>query len=583
VTRYVSSLASCALLAWLVLSLTAPSVAFAQQSDARMFPQTGYRIGDDAFWTYFQRRGGVRTFGYPVSNPFTLQGFRVQIFQRAVLQMQPNGTVGMANVLDDGMLPYTTINGSNFPGIDPAVTGRQPKVGEADYHAKALQFVKDNAPDTFQGQPVNFFKTFSGAVKMGEAFPDGGGSAGLLQGFDLEIWGLPTSKPTVDPNNNNFIYQRFQRGIMHYDAACICTQGLLLADYLKAVLTLHNLPQDLAQQASKSPFYGQVDPSKQGWLKRPGDLPNSDLTDSFLGEVATLASASQSAAAISVPSPPSSISPTTSVTATATATPTPGSGGNPTTTPAASPTATSTPPSTAQLPAPGVTPGKGLVFVDPGHGGKEIGASYAFDDGTRLIEKDLNLKVATKLIALLKDAGIGVATSRTTDAQVNTTRDLNNDTKINLTDDLQARVDGANAVKADILVSVHFNGIDDPTKKGTQTFYSEGRPFSSKSQDLATLVQASLMRNIGAAGYQTTDRGATTDSKILGQGSHYYLLGPESPTIRRPSEMPGMIGEPLFVTSADDAGALRQEKVLDAVARGYFEGIKAYFDKYPPK
>ena len=31
------------------------------------------------------------TFGYPVSNPFTLQGFRVQIFQRAILQQQPNG------------------------------------------------------------------------------------------------------------------------------------------------------------------------------------------------------------------------------------------------------------------------------------------------------------------------------------------------------------------------------------------------------------------------------------------------------------------------------------------------------------
>jgi N-acetylmuramoyl-L-alanine amidase len=152
-----------------------------------------------------------------------------------------------------------------------------------------------------------------------------------------------------------------------------------------------------------------------------------------------------------------------------------------------------------------------------------------------------------------------------------------------LTDDLQARVDGANAVKADILVAVHFNGIDDPTKKGTQTFYSEGRPFSSKSQDLASLVEASLLRNISATGYQAVDRGATSDSKILGQGSHYYLLGPESPTIRRASEMPGIIGEPLFVTNPEEAGALRQEKVLDAVARGYLEGIKAYFDKYPPK
>ena len=570
------SFSTCAVLCVLLLAFSTPAVALAQQADARLFPQTGYRVGDDAFWTYFRRRGGVRTFGYPVSNPFMLQGFKVQIFQRAVLQQQPNGSIGMANVLDDGMLPYTKINGSNFPGIDPDVVQKQPKVGEAEYHARALQFVKDNAPDSWQGKDVSFFKTFSGAVKMDEAFPDGAGNAGLLLGFDLEIWGLPTSKPTVDPSNSNFIYQRFQRGIMHYDATCKCTQGLLLADYLKSILTLHNLPQDLASQAQKSPFYGQVDPSKPGWLKRPGDLPSSDLTDSFLGEVATLSSASQSAATIS---PPASITPTASPT------PKPGSSGGtqtptPTATPSSSPSAT---PNTTPLPAPSVTSGKGVVFVDPGHGGKEIGASYRFDDGLTLIEKDLNLKVASRLIALLKEAGIGVATSRTTDAQVNDTRDLNNDTRVNLTDDLQARVDGANAVNADLLVAVHFNGINDPTKKGTQTFYSEGRSFSDKNKALAEMVQSSLMRNIRGAGYETADRGATTDSRILGQGSHYYLLGPESPTIKRASQMPGIIGEALFVTSQDDSQALRQDKVLEAIARGYLEAIKAYFEKYPPK
>ena len=124
------------------------------------------------------------------------------------------------------------------------------------------------------------------------------------------------------------------------------------------------------------------------------------------------------------------------------------------------------------------------------------------------------------------------------------------------------------------MISVHFNGIDDPSKKGTQTFYSEGRPFSEKNMALAELVQASLVRNIRGAGYETADRGATNDSRVLGQGSHYYLLGPESPTIRRPSEMPGIIGEALFLTSTEDAQALRQEKVLEGVARGYFEAIR---------
>ena len=223
------------------------------------------------------------------------------------------------------------------------------------------------------------------------------------------------------------------------------------------------------------------------------------------------------------------------------------------------------------------------MFVDAGHGGKEIGSSAKFSDGTVLAEKDLNLRVAMRLVALLREAGIGVSVSRTVDAQVNGTRDLNNDTKVNLTDDLQARVDAANAAKADLLISVHFNGIDDPSKKGTQTFYSEGRTFTEKNKALAELVQGALVRGIRGAGYETADRGATSDSRVLGQNNHYYLLGPESPTIRRPSEMPGIIGEALFLTSPEDAGAVRQEKVQEAIARAYFEAIDAFFKRYPPR
>jgi polysaccharide biosynthesis protein PslG len=41
---------------------------------------------------------------------------------------------------------------------------------------------------------------------------------------------------------------------MHYDKGCRCTQGLLLADYFKALLTGDLLPADLAAQAAGSPL-----------------------------------------------------------------------------------------------------------------------------------------------------------------------------------------------------------------------------------------------------------------------------------------------------------------------------------------
>src|SRR5688572_7148508 len=91
------------------------SVTHAQQ-DARYFAQTRQRIDNDQFWQFFRSRGSQRTFGYPVSGTFMLMGFPVQIFQRQIMQLTPDGRVVLMNLLDDGLLPYTAANGSNFPG-----------------------------------------------------------------------------------------------------------------------------------------------------------------------------------------------------------------------------------------------------------------------------------------------------------------------------------------------------------------------------------------------------------------------------------------------------------------------------------
>src|SRR6202171_4273870 len=79
--------------------------------DPGFFPATGYRIASPEVLAYFQHRGGVRTFGYPVSNEFPLLGQRVQIFQRQLLQLAPDGTVSTANILDPQILPIKRIDG----------------------------------------------------------------------------------------------------------------------------------------------------------------------------------------------------------------------------------------------------------------------------------------------------------------------------------------------------------------------------------------------------------------------------------------------------------------------------------------
>jgi N-acetylmuramoyl-L-alanine amidase len=152
---------------------------------------------------------------------------------------------------------------------------------------------------------------------------------------------------------------------------------------------------------------------------------------------------------------------------------------------------------------------------------------------------------------------------------------------VNLSDELQARIDLANSAGADLLVSIHFNGTTDSAVKGTQIFYSDGRPFTDRNKMLADLTDAAIVKALADAGFTARDRKGTSDRTILGGDSHYYLLGPRSDIIKRPSQMPAIIGEALYLTNPDEASALRQDRILDALAKGYCDGIKAYFARFP--
>jgi hypothetical protein len=260
----------------------APAVAH----DARFFNETRFRIDDDAVYAYFQARGMVQSFGFPVSRTFTFLGCSVQIFQRQIAQHCSGAPVQLMNVLDPEIFPYTRVNGSIFPGPDDTLKNSTPRVSDADYGSAIQKFVRDNAPDQYQGQPVNFGQTFFNSVSVQQANTSDPNIIGLL---DLEIWGAPISNPATDPGNSNFIYQRFQRGIMHYTAGQ-GTRGILLADYVKQILfgpTLPggasnpNLPVDLAQQAQGSKYFSQYCPGSTRWLCRPAALPDSDLTFAF--------------------------------------------------------------------------------------------------------------------------------------------------------------------------------------------------------------------------------------------------------------------------------------------------------------
>jgi len=141
--------------------------------------------------------------------------------------------------------------------------------------------VRKVAPNTWNGQSVGYFDLFNGTVPVEIAFAGQSPNPDLVTLLNLEIWGLPTSNPQPDPGNGGFIYQRFQRGIMHFRAEVPVTEGILVGDYFKSVITGKNLPPDLADDMRNSRFFGQYNSGAAKWLARPGALANTDLTGAF--------------------------------------------------------------------------------------------------------------------------------------------------------------------------------------------------------------------------------------------------------------------------------------------------------------
>src|SRR5689334_2046136 len=108
ITRVALCVAACALL--LVSGQLAPatSAATAPPTPAEAYSsKTGYGVTDLAIWSFVQQHGGLGTIGLPISNAFTLQGSKTQIFERSVIQVAPNGSASVLPLATPEILPLS--------------------------------------------------------------------------------------------------------------------------------------------------------------------------------------------------------------------------------------------------------------------------------------------------------------------------------------------------------------------------------------------------------------------------------------------------------------------------------------------
>ncbi|MBT3226123.1 MAG: AMIN domain-containing protein [Deltaproteobacteria bacterium] len=212
------------------------------------------------------------------------------------------------------------------------------------------------------------------------------------------------------------------------------------------------------------------------------------------------------------------------------------------------------------------------VILDPGHGGKDPGAS-AFG----LHEKDVTLGIAFWLKKIIEKnhPRIKVLMTRTRDQYVK----------------LEARTAFANKNKGDLFISIHVNASPRPRIRGVETYYlnltsdNEALALAAKenqtslksisdlqnilndlltnskiqeSSDLANNVQKSIVEMTTQSTYKLRDLGVKKAPFIV-------LLG---------AQMPSILVETGFLSNRAENDALRRDKYRQTLARGIYKGIK---------
>ncbi len=119
---------------------------------------------------------------------------------------------------------------------------------------------------------------------------------------------------------------------------------------------------------------------------------------------------------------------------------------------------------------------KEVIYIDPGHGGFDGGASSL---NKRIVEKDVVLKVSWKLKHYLESYGYRVLL----------TRDLDEALAPDKRQDMQKRVKLINSSKCSLYISIHANSYSSQQVFGAQTFYNTK---SSDNQFLATEIMEML-------------------------------------------------------------------------------------------
>ncbi|MCE2928720.1 MAG: N-acetylmuramoyl-L-alanine amidase [Candidatus Caenarcaniphilales bacterium] len=173
------------------------------------------------------------------------------------------------------------------------------------------------------------------------------------------------------------------------------------------------------------------------------------------------------------------------------------------------------------------------VVIDPGHGGYDHGAIYGGHN-----EKDINLAVASKVEALLKEAGVAAFMTRAEDRFIS----------------LAERVEISNNIDPDIFVSLHSNAVvSNPKMAGLQTYF-----FSDGGYKLAQFTHKQMVDDVGMP-----------DGKI--RKANFWVC--------KYSKSPAVLIEMGFMTNSEEREKLASDRYQADLAKAITKGIIKYLEE----
>jgi N-acetylmuramoyl-L-alanine amidase len=220
-----------------------------------------------------------------------------------------------------------------------------------------------------------------------------------------------------------------------------------------------------------------------------------------------------------------------------------------------------------------------VAVVDPGHGGEQEGALSPAGDR----EKDLALEIARKVAVRLKKLGGRVILTRTGDIEV----------------PLANRAAIANAIRADLFVSVHLNSMPSAearrTSTGIETYFLSADATDASARAVAARENADRLAGepeidpadpVSAILSDLEDQASLDGSSRLAYAVHEKLvlaLGAEDRGVKQApfyvlagARMPAVLLEVGFISHEDESAKLRDRAYQDRIAAAVAEGVQAF-------